>query len=137
MNLGAQMGPVSITKLSPNWACQMGPIHCPKFLLPGRLTHSQGTAGACQIRWQKTRRPHPDTLESGPQLGLGCHGRGHPSSIDLANTSTTNKYQELSNTHVFIPLALETLGPTNTTGMDFISDLARDLTRSTGDPSPK
>src|SRR6218665_2398271 len=35
MNLGAQLGPVSITKLSPNWACQMGPIHCPKFLLPG------------------------------------------------------------------------------------------------------
>src|SRR6218665_479376 len=26
---------MSITKLSPNWACQMGPIHCPKFLLPG------------------------------------------------------------------------------------------------------
>src|SRR6218665_2657465 len=35
MNLGAQMGSVSITKLSPNWACQMGPIHCPKFLLTG------------------------------------------------------------------------------------------------------
>src|SRR6218665_1426680 len=28
---------MSITKLSPNWACQMGPIHCPKFLLPGYL----------------------------------------------------------------------------------------------------
>src|SRR6218665_1040987 len=26
---------MSITKLSPNWACQMGPIHCPKFLLSG------------------------------------------------------------------------------------------------------
>src|SRR6218665_3660163 len=26
---------MSITKLSPNWACQMGPIHCPKFLLTG------------------------------------------------------------------------------------------------------
>ena len=35
MNLGAQLGPMSITKLSPNWACQMGPIHCPKFLLSG------------------------------------------------------------------------------------------------------
>src|SRR6218665_1303691 len=28
---------MSITKLSPNWACQMGPIHCPKFLLSGTL----------------------------------------------------------------------------------------------------
>src|SRR6218665_2369281 len=31
---------MSITKLSPNWACQMGPIHCPKFLLPGSLNSS-------------------------------------------------------------------------------------------------
>src|SRR6218665_2683487 len=35
MNLGAQLGPMRIIKLSPNWACQMGPIHCPKFLLSG------------------------------------------------------------------------------------------------------
>src|SRR6218665_373280 len=37
--LGSQLGPMSITKLSPNWACQMGPIHCPKFLLPGMTQH--------------------------------------------------------------------------------------------------
>src|SRR6218665_2298292 len=35
INLRAQLGPVSITKLSPNWACQMGPIHLIKFLLSG------------------------------------------------------------------------------------------------------
>src|SRR6218665_1467133 len=35
MNLGAQQGPMSITKLSPNWASQMGPNHCPKILLSG------------------------------------------------------------------------------------------------------
>src|SRR6218665_2310303 len=29
---------MSITKLSPNWVCQMGPIHCPKFLLSGQLS---------------------------------------------------------------------------------------------------
>src|SRR6218665_1223885 len=37
MNLGAQLGPLSITKLSPNWACQMGPIHFINFLLSGKL----------------------------------------------------------------------------------------------------
>src|SRR6218665_1697486 len=31
--LGTQMGPMSKTKLSPNWYCQMGPIHFPTFLL--------------------------------------------------------------------------------------------------------
>src|SRR6218665_1240007 len=36
MNFGVQLGPLSITKLSPNWACQMGPIYCPKFLLSGK-----------------------------------------------------------------------------------------------------
>src|SRR6218665_3230907 len=41
MNLGAQLEPVSITKLSPNWACQMGPIHCPTFLLYGTGYESQ------------------------------------------------------------------------------------------------
>ena len=29
------MGPMSITKLSPNWGCQLGPNYCPKFLLSG------------------------------------------------------------------------------------------------------
>src|SRR6218665_3331649 len=33
--LGSQLGPMSITKLSPNWACQMVPIHCHNFLLSG------------------------------------------------------------------------------------------------------
>src|SRR6218665_3793988 len=35
MNLGAQLGPMSITKLSPNWAYQIGPIHFINFLLSG------------------------------------------------------------------------------------------------------
>ena len=38
--LGSQLGPMSITKLSSNWACQMGPIHCPKFLLSGVVDNS-------------------------------------------------------------------------------------------------
>src|SRR6218665_1973585 len=36
--LGSQLGPMSITKLSPNWACQMGPIHLINFLLSGVST---------------------------------------------------------------------------------------------------
>src|SRR6218665_3424205 len=35
--LGFQLGPMSITKLSPNWACQMGPIHFINFLLSGMI----------------------------------------------------------------------------------------------------
>jgi len=34
------MGPLSITKLSPNWACQMDPIYFINFLLSGLLLAS-------------------------------------------------------------------------------------------------
>src|SRR6218665_722963 len=47
---------MSITKLSPNWACQMGPIQCPKFLLPG--------AGPWKVR----------LIERTVQLAGGCYG---------------------------------------------------------------
>src|SRR5688572_26382770 len=43
------------------------------------------------------------------------------------------KYNALLNTHFFVPLALETLGPINITGQNFISDLGRSLSLSTGD----
>src|SRR6218665_3781169 len=43
---------MSITKLSPNWACQMGPIHCPKFLLPGE--RSQPNLG--QTMWSSGQK---------------------------------------------------------------------------------
>src|SRR6218665_2703517 len=44
---------MSITKLSPNWACQMGPIHCPKFLLPGLCIYIY----ICPHTHARTRRP--------------------------------------------------------------------------------
>src|SRR6218665_1955912 len=43
------------------------------------------------------------------------------------------KYSALLNTHVFVPLAMETLGPINVTGQNFLRDLGRKLTTSTGD----
>ena len=43
------------------------------------------------------------------------------------------KYQALVNTHCFIPLAFETLGPINYKGIDFLNELGRRLTASTGD----
>src|SRR6218665_2385315 len=55
---------MSITKLSPNWACQMGPIHCPKFLLPGSvLTRPSASAHTtCRISLSSLpeHRRHPN-----------------------------------------------------------------------------
>ena len=40
----------------------------------------------------------------------------------------------ITSSHIFQPLALETLGPINTTGITFFSDLGRRLTDISGDP---
>src|SRR6218665_1750994 len=44
------------------------------------------------------------------------------------------KYANLPVTHDFTPLAIESLGPTNITGMDFLQDLRQRMTEATGDP---
>src|SRR6218665_558597 len=43
------------------------------------------------------------------------------------------RYSALLNTHVFVPLAMETLGPINVTDQNFMRDLGRKLTTSTGE----
>ena len=52
----------------------------------------------------------------------------------LAEDRKNLKYKAFLNTHVFVPIALETLGPINNEGLDFISDLGRHLTQATGEP---
>src|SRR6218665_933881 len=44
------------------------------------------------------------------------------------------KYANLPATHDFIPLAIESLGPINITGMDFLQDLGQRMTEATDDP---
>jgi hypothetical protein len=43
------------------------------------------------------------------------------------------KYQSLSSTHTFIPLAFETFGPINSKGVVFLNQLGHRLAVSTGD----
>ena len=51
---------------------------------------------------------------------------------DAANRKEL-KYQSLSNTHAFIPLAFETLGPINSKSVVFLNQLGHRLAVSTGD----
>ena len=43
------------------------------------------------------------------------------------------KYQSLVQSHTFVPLAFETLGPINSKGQDFLMDLGRRLSASSND----
>jgi Reverse transcriptase (RNA-dependent DNA polymerase) len=44
------------------------------------------------------------------------------------------KYAQIINTHIFVPLAFETLGPINSKGATFLSELGRRISTCTGDP---
>ena len=44
------------------------------------------------------------------------------------------KYAEIINSHIFIPLAFETLGPINSKGTAFLSELGRRISTCTSDP---
>jgi len=44
------------------------------------------------------------------------------------------KYAEIAQTHLFYPLAFETMGPINVVGFKFISDLGHLISRVTDDP---
>ena len=44
------------------------------------------------------------------------------------------KYHQLSTTYYFVPLAFETMGPINSEGHVFLSDLGQKLSMVTGDP---
>ena len=44
------------------------------------------------------------------------------------------KYSTLPATHEFVPVAIESLGPINRTGLEFLQELGRRITEATGDP---
>src|SRR6218665_3404237 len=52
-------------------------------------------------------------------------------AAEIADARKTKKYQDLLNTHHFIPLSMETLGPINETGITFVADIGRLLTQAT------
>jgi Reverse transcriptase (RNA-dependent DNA polymerase) len=54
-------------------------------------------------------------------------------AAELAAKRKHVKYSELEKRYIFVPVAVETLGPLNNEGLDFISELGRRLTLVAGD----
>ena len=93
---------------------------------PDGLTQIPWTAGRCLI-WDVTVT---DTLansytniSSVSAGGVAERAAGHKS----------DKYAELANTYTFVPIAIETLGPMNATGMELIRCLGRRISAVTGE----
>jgi len=45
-----------------------------------------------------------------------------------------SKYQEITRAHIFVPVAVESLGPINKEGHNFLQEIGPRLTLTTGDP---
>ena len=55
-------------------------------------------------------------------------------AAEAAASRKEAKYSQIINSHIFIPLAFETLGPINSKGAAFLSELGRRISTCTGDP---
>jgi hypothetical protein len=83
--------------------------------------------GKC-LAWDATT---PDTVASShlqeTQLVAG-------SAANRAAARKSIKYAAIEHSHIFVPVAIETLGPWNSAGLDFICELGRRATAVTSDP---
>jgi hypothetical protein len=83
--------------------------------------------GKC-LAWDATT---PDTLAAShlnvTQMSAGA-------AAERAAALKATKYASIGPTHVFVPVAIETLGPWNPEGLDFIQELGRRVSAVTGDP---
>ena len=62
------------------------------------------------------------------------HYRGGPGGAAEAPAERkTLKYVQLSQTYTFIPVAVETMGPMNSAGLKFVSDIGRRITQVSKD----
>lgn len=93
---------------------------------PDGLTQIPWNAGKC-LTWDVTVT---DTLADS-YLSISSSSAG--SVAEAAANRKELKYQSLVSSHSFIPLAFETFGPINSKGLDFLNQLGRRLSASTGD----
>ena len=56
------------------------------------------------------------------------------SAMQVAAERKVSKYAGLSASHLFVPIAIETLGPINEAGHSFLSELGRRLSTISDDP---
>jgi len=93
---------------------------------PDGVTLIPYSLGKC-LAWDVTVT---DTLAPS-YVGLSVSSAG--SAAERAAANKVAKYTELSLSYEFVPLAFETLGPINQSGLVFLQSLGKKITASTGD----
>ena len=83
--------------------------------------------GKC-VAWDVTA---PDTLA---RSHLSDTSQTAAAAAESASRKKVAKYSEISRTHFFVPIAVESLGPINSAGVDFLCTLGKLLSDKSGDP---
>ena len=93
---------------------------------PHVLTQIPWQAGKC-LTWDVT------IAETLAPSYLASTSASAGSAAENAATKKAAKFYDLARTHIFCPLAFESLGPMNDSGRSFITDLGQRITEVAGD----
>ena len=115
----------------------LGRANVPAVKEPAGLVRSDGKRpdGLTQIPWQAGKCMTWDVTvtDTLAESYLPTTSSSAGGAAEGAANRKELKYQSLLNTHTFIPLAFETLGPINSKGVVFLNQLGHRLAVSTGD----
>ncbi|HSN23925.1 MAG TPA: hypothetical protein VLS45_07110, partial [Methylomicrobium sp.] len=110
----------------------------PSFKEPHGLARSDGKRpdGLTLIPWREGRSATWDVTISNTLAAsyINNTSRTAAAAAEEAASRKLSKYADITQTHLFFPLAFETLGPINQEGQEFLSDLGRRISAITEDP---
>ena len=110
----------------------------PSVKEPQGLTRSDGKRpdGLTSIPWREGRSATWDVTVTNTVATsyVAMTSVCAAAAAEAAAQRKESKYAEITQTHLFYPLAFETMGPINSVGLDFISDLGHRISRVTDDP---